>query len=136
MIKEEIRIPFNLCDPARIMFFGAYLEIYHNFLENHMEDLGIKWEDWFMNETGAPVRGLNVIYDAPLAFGKKYLAELSIKNLGDSSVTFKFVCGLSGKAHATAEVTHVFVDFKKREKVSIPTHIKQALEAHLLTEVG
>lgn len=116
MIREEFRIPFNLCDPARIMFFGAYLEIYHNFLEKHMEDLGIKWEDWFMSETGAPVRGLNVVYDAPLAFGKTYLAKLSVKNIGDSSVTFNFVCGTSEKAHATAEITHVLWTLSKDKK--------------------
>ena len=129
IIRKNQRIPFNLCDAARIMFFGAYLEIYHTFLESALPEMGINWDDWFVRDTGAPVRAVNVDYQKPLAFGQLYQAELSVEKLTDSTVTFSFKMGTETTVHAEAKVTHCFVDFKTRSKAEIPAKIRTALES-------
>jgi acyl-CoA thioesterase FadM len=131
MISKPKKIPFHLCDAARIMFFGSFFEIYHMFLEESLPEMGIPWEDWFMKTTGAPVRGAQVQYDKPLAFGGDYIAKLWVKKIGESSVTFRFEMGTDETCHAYTEVTHVFVDFKLRTKTEIPKEIRQALTKHL-----
>lgn len=131
MVTKKLRVPFHLCDAARIMFFGSFFEIYHMFLEEHLPKMGIEWDEWFMKTTGAPVRAANVQYDSPLVFGGEYEGKLWVKQLGDSSVTFRFEMGTSEQCHAFTEVTHAFVDFQKRTKTSIPTEIRSALTKHL-----
>ncbi len=131
MIKKKIRVPFHLCDAARIMFFGSFFEIYHMFLEESLPKMGIDWEMWFLQTTGAPVRAAKVQYEAPLSFGVEYEAKLSVLKIGSSSVTFKFEMGTGSHCHAFTEVTHSFVDFKSRTKTKIPTKIRSFLEEHL-----
>ena len=131
MTKASIRIPFHLCDPAKILFFGSLYEIYHQFLENHISDLGVSWKDWFQGEAGSPIRGLKTSYNHPLSFGNNYQAELSVKKIGNSTVTFLFeVKGKNDLVHAATEVTHCFVS-KELKKVEVPTLIKEALIKHL-----
>ena len=129
MIKASIRIPFHLCDPAKILFFGSLYEIYHQFLEDHIDDLGVFWKDWFQGEEAcAPIRGLKTSYNHPLNFGVTYSAELSVIKIGNSTVTFLFkVKGSEGRIHAATEITHCFVDLKGRKKVDVPKIIKEAL---------
>jgi len=135
MVTKSLRVPFHLCDPARIMFFGAFFEIYHMFLEENLPQLGVNWETWFMGTTGAPVRGAQVQYDHPLKFGTEYTANLSVSKIGTSSVTFKFEVrdgnGEGTKSHAFTEVTHCFVDFTTRQKVNVPKDIAQSFSKHL-----
>ncbi len=131
MLTKKMKIPFHLCDAARIMFFGSFFEIYHMFLEEQLPKMGIDWETWFLETTGAPVRAANVQYDHPLIFGEDYTAKIWVKKLGDSSVTFRFEMGTEENCHAFTEVTHVFVNFKNRTKTNIPKEIRLSLEAHL-----
>jgi len=136
MVTKSLRVPFHLCDPARIMFFGSFFEIYHMFLEENLPQLGVEWKTWFMSTTGAPVRGAKVQYDHPLQFGTAYTANLGIKKIGTSSVTFKFEVrdgnSAGSKCHAYTEVTHCFVDFKTRTKVPVPTEIALSFSKHLI----
>jgi len=132
MFTSTIKIPFHLCDPAKILFFGSLYEIYHQFLENHIDAFDISWEDWFKQSYGAPIRGLKTSYNRPLAFGKTYKAHLKIKHVGESTVTFLFEVEGENKAiHVTTEVTHCFVDSEVREKMNVPTKIKEAFLKHL-----
>jgi acyl-CoA thioesterase FadM len=131
MTKAQIKIPFHLCDPAKILFFGSLYEIYHQFLEDHISDLGVSWKDWFQGEAGSPIRGLKTSYNHPLKFGVTYQAELSVVKVGDSTVSFLFEVKGEAGVHAATEVTHCFVDPKKRSKTAVPKTIKEALIKHL-----
>ncbi len=131
MLTKNMKIPFHLCDPARIMFFASFLQIYHIFLEEQLPNMGIAWEAWFLDTAAAPIRGAVVQYDHPLVFGDDYIANLWIKKLGESSVTFHFEIGTDEKCHAFTHITHCFVNINSRTKIPIPTKIRQSLKAHL-----
>jgi len=132
MTSAQIRIPFHLCDPAKILFFGSLYEIYHQFLEDHINDFGVAWKEWFQGEAGAPIRGLKTSYNVPLRFGITYEAKLTIINIGQSTVTLKFeVLGENDLLHTVTEVTHCFVDPVERKKTDVPKTIKEALIKHL-----
>ncbi len=131
MLTKDMRIPFHLCDPARIMFFGSVFEIYHMCLEEQLPHMGIAWKTWFLETIGAPIRGAVVQYDHPLIFGNDYTANFWVKKLSESSVTFHFEIGTHKKCHVFTHVTHTFVDLKSRTKIPIPTKIRQSLKAHL-----
>ena len=131
MTQSKIKIPFHLCDPAKILFFGSLYEIYHQYLEDHIDDLGVTWKDWFQGEAGPPIRGLKTSYNQPLKFGVTYQAQLSVQKIGSSTVTFLFqVLGDDKQVRTSTEVTHCFVDPKKRVKVEVPKIIKEALIKH------
>ena len=131
MIESPIRIPFHLCDPAKILFFGSLYEIYHQFLENHISDLGVPWEDWFQGEIGSPIRGLETSYNEPLKFGITYNAQLKVAKISHSTVTFIFeIRGDKNKVYASTKITHCFVDQKERKKVNVPKTIREVLVKH------
>ncbi len=130
-ITHNIKIPFHLCDPAKILFFGSLYEVYHQFLEDHISEFGVDWNDWFKGPTGAPIRALNTSYDAPLFFGETYEGKWSVIKVSESTVSFKFSIGTSNKDHAITEITHCFINPKDGSKTEIPSKIKSALLKHL-----
>lgn len=129
MVTGKIRIPFHLCDPAQILFFGSLFDVYHLFLEENLESFGLTWKDWFKGEAAAPIKALKAEYDAPLFYGETYNVQWRLLKITDSTTTFSFEILNDGKRHAWAEVTHCFMDKDKRKKTAVPKKIREALEA-------
>ena len=86
------------------------------------------------NPSSAPIIGLvahsNCTYSKAIAYPDKIEAGLSVKKLGNSSVTYGI--GIFKKNENTpcayGELIHVFVDRKTKQSISIPEKIKAALE--------
>ena len=82
----------------------------------------------------SPVIGLCVesscSYAAPLAYPDGVSGHLRVAHLGTSSVKYELAIFKDGDALAAAQgrFTHVFVDRATRRPVSIPSHLRAALE--------
>ncbi len=126
---------FDDGDPAGIVFYGNFFKLAHHALEEALPRLGINWESWFRHtDHGAPLRHAEATYHAPLRPGEKFEVRLRLARLGESSLTWEYQF-LSpppqGRLLAELSTTHVFFDLHKRQKMALPSNIREKLQSLL-----
>lgn len=133
MYQAPVRIHFDECDPAGILFYGKAIHLAHRQLEQYVESLGIAWTEWFNhNEWAVPIRHVEAEYLRPLVAGQIYTCELSVTEVGTSSVTFKTQFkDKKGQSCTQIISTHVFLDKSKWKKRAIPETLRERLEAEV-----
>jgi len=100
---------------------------------------------YLINEGGLDINNSPVIgfvvnsgcnYHSAIAYPDKIESGLRVDRLGNSSVQYGVAIFKEGeeKAAANGHFVHVFVDRKTNKPVSIPTEIRQALHAILVSE--
>jgi len=128
--KGQVR--FREADPFGWMFFGSAFDIAHDCFEDFVTHLGIPWRDWFLHpEWGVPVRATEAKYQAPLQVGDKFVVQVSLSHLGESSFTVAFEFLKDQKLCAELSTTHVFISKAGHLKQPIPTQIRRLLEPYL-----
>jgi 4-hydroxybenzoyl-CoA thioesterase len=95
--RRDIRVEFNHCDPAGIVFFPRYYEMLNSVIENFFRDvLEAPWERVTTEEGhGVPTVRLETEFRAPSRLGEVLAFSLRVVRLGRSSVDFALeaVCG-------------------------------------------
>lgn len=128
---QDIRIPFHLCDPAGIVFFGNVFPLSHLVYESFIIDkLQCSWDAWFKNlDWFVPIKHASADYKIPLHAGVNYQVEVTILGVKSSSFTvhYRFLHGES--EHCVVEIVHVFCDRKTKKKIEIPPSIRSKLGA-------
>ncbi|MCB0340967.1 MAG: acyl-CoA thioesterase [Pseudobdellovibrionaceae bacterium] len=136
IFKKDFTVRFDQADPAGILFFGQAFFIAHQTIEEFVNHLGIEWKDWFQNgQWGVPIRHAEADFKRPLFPGHKYLAQLQIENLGNSSIRFqvKFFDGDSVCAHLI--LSHVFTDVNTLKSRPIPEDLRKLLLPYEVNEL-
>ena len=125
MVKITKRIPFDLCDPVGILFYGSIHILAHQALEEALPKIGITWNEWFNSDQGAPVRRVECDYFRPMKGNEFFDFEVSFANPTDSSITVHYVVKKEGVVHCDMKVIKVFVDRKKMTKIVMPDKYKK-----------
>lgn len=122
-------IPFHLCDPAGILFFGHVFSLAHQAYEHLIqEEWKLSWAFWFQNpEWILPIRQTEAQFIAPLRAGRDCVIELAVQHFSLSSFTLK--SALFQEA-LCCEVTtvHVFCERASLKKRDIPQEVLFLLE--------
>lgn len=130
MIKVQKRVPFDMCDPVGIAFYGSVYALAHRVLEEALPQLGIPWDRWFSTDKGAPVRHTECDYYHPLTANKVFDVEFSVSQMTESSVTFQYQFKEENTLYVDLRVTKVFVDRKSFKKIPIPEDLRQIFKQH------
>jgi 4-hydroxybenzoyl-CoA thioesterase len=130
--RAEILVRFGDCDPAGIVFYPRYLEIFNNLVEDWCRDeLQFSFPN-IINERGwgLPTVHLEVDFVAPSSFGDLLSAELSLNSIGRSSVILDIVLrGHEGRERVRGKVVLVLIDRKRNRSIAIPDELR----AHMST---
>ena len=111
---RDIRIEFNHCDPAGIVFYPRYLEMTNSVCENFFREIGGHGYPEMMKEgEGAPTASLQVSYHRPSYHGDVLEWRLGVTRLGQSSISFHLEAHCNGEHRVTADLTLVFVTFQR-----------------------
>ncbi|MCC6001505.1 MAG: acyl-CoA thioesterase [Pararhodobacter sp.] len=88
---RDIRIEFNHCDPAGIVFFPRYFEMINSMTENFFRDrLDYPFERIVMDERqSVPTVHLEIDFRAPSRLGELVRFTLDVVRLGRSSVDLR-----------------------------------------------
>ncbi len=127
--RAQVPVRFADCDPAGIVFYPRYLEIFNNLVE-----------DWFAEELhfsfpeiintcgwGLPTVHLEVDFIAPSRFGEVLSATLSVRKVGTTSFHLDIL--LQGPAPGGADrvrgkVVLVLVDRKVNQAIALPDDLR------------
>lgn len=126
--SKDIFLRFNHGDYAGIGFFSIVFQMYHELLEDYLNQSLISWNKWFQNENFlVPIKHCKADYFQPLQVGSLYTAHLHIKQLSKTSVSFRAEIKQKNTSFCTVESVHVFVDKKTNRKTLIPNYIRDIL---------
>lgn len=126
---RQIRIEFNHCDPAGIVFYPRYFEMANSVCENFFrEEVGVPYAEMTASGHGVPIRHIEADFRIPSRLGELLDWVLHVERVGASSVTFR----LDAASRLTIGLTQVWIgpDFRPHPW---PAAMRAALTAHLVT---
>jgi 4-hydroxybenzoyl-CoA thioesterase len=131
MYGRDIRIEFNHCDPAGIVFFPRYFEMLNSQVENFFRDaLGYPFEAIILRDRNSvPTVHFEIDFRQPSRLGELVRFEMWVTRLGRSSVDFRHRAGGSGQARLEATQRLVWVGDTGRAQ-PWPDVLRARLAAH------
>ncbi len=133
MYRREIRIEFNHCDPAGIVFFPRYFEMLNSQVENFFRDvLDYPFERMMFGDGHAvPTVHFEIDFRHPSKLGELVRFELAIRRLGRTSVDLNHVArGPNGTLRLEALRRLVWIGHDKRS-TPWPEPLRLRLAAHM-----
>ncbi len=108
--RRDIRIEFNHCDPAGIVFYPRYFEMLNSVVENFFRDVARHpFEAMMLDDTGVPTARVEMSYTAPSRLGEVLNWRLTVARLGRAALDLKVEAWGSDIKRLTAEMTVVHV---------------------------
>lgn len=131
---RDIRIEFNHCDPAGIVFFPRYFEMINSMTENFFRDrLDYPFERIVLGErSSVPTVHLEIDFRAPSRLGEMVRFALEVTGLGRSSVDLRHRATGAGVVRLEAHQRLVWVDEGGRA-AGWPAELRNKLERDLIT---
>jgi len=127
--RSEILVRFAHCDPAGIVFYPRYVEMFNNLVEDWCREYDIPFAEIHSGRgMGLPTVHLEVDYLARSTMGDLLSAELTLHSVGASSITVEIVLrGPDGADRVRGKVVLVLIDASTRRAISIPADIRAKL---------
>jgi len=132
LYRSEIRIRFSHCDPAGIVFFPRYLEMFNDIVEDWCRDeLNVSFAEIHGGRGwGVPTVHLDVDFIAPSVIGDVLSATLAVRSLGSTSFGLNIVLqGPDGADRVRGHAVLVLVDPKSLRPTPIPDEMRARMAA-------
>jgi 4-hydroxybenzoyl-CoA thioesterase len=133
MYARDIRIEFNHCDPAGIVFFPRFFEMINSQVENFFRDaLACPFEEIILTEGfGVPTAHIEIDFRKPARLGEVLRFELGVTRIGRSSLDLRHrALGQAGDLRLEAAQRLVWVGRDGRSE-SWPDTLREALGLHM-----
>jgi 4-hydroxybenzoyl-CoA thioesterase len=130
--SREVLVRFGDCDPAGIVFYPRYLEIFNNIVEDWSRDgLQLSFPDLISKHGwGLPTVHLDVDFTAPSRFGELLSAKLTVESVGSSSLNLEItLSGPDGGLRVRGRVVLVLIDRKPHKAIPIPDDLRARMLA-------
>jgi 4-hydroxybenzoyl-CoA thioesterase len=128
---RQIRVEFNHCDPAGIVFYPRYFEMTNSVCENFFREVvGYSYQAMMADGIGVPTARIETDFRAPSRLGDLLDWVLVVERLGGSSATIRLEARCGQDHRLTALLTLVWLSASRRPG-RWPDPIRAALAAHL-----
>ncbi len=124
------KIMFQHCDPAGIVFYPRYVEMFNAVVEEWFEQgLELSFAELVMERgKGVPTAHLEVAFKAPSRLGEVLELSLIVTKLGSSSVTCAIEAQCGGEARVGGTVTLVHIDGARMKSEPWPGDLRAKIE--------
>ena len=127
---RSVQVRFGDCDPAGIVFYPRYFEMFNNLVEDWCAyGLGTSFQELIqVRELGLPAVSINTDFAATSKLGDELRAELSVQKIGSSSITAAIqLLGSDGGVRVRATLVLVLMDLKKACATPIPDAMRERI---------
>lgn len=127
---KEVLVRFSDCDPAGIVFYPKYFEMFNNLIEDWCRDvLKFTFNDIVVRRGwGLPAVHFEVDFSAPSSFGETLRAVLVLRSLGRSSIGVEITLhGSDGVLRVKAKAVLVLIDRSIGRAISFPGELREQL---------
>ncbi len=133
--SKEIKVRFSDTDPAGVMYFPRFLDVFHGVFEDWFdEDLAMPYR-WVLEDTriGFPAVSTHCDYTAPFRFGETMVVTLKLVRLGDRSFTCEYEARGRGEdlIRVAARIVTVVVNLDSFVSHPMPAPMRKALELRI-----
>lgn len=128
--KTEVLVRFADCDPAGIVFYPRFLEMFNNLVEDWC-NAGLKFsfnDIVIKNGWGLPTVHLEADFLAPCRLGEVLMAKLYVRKIGTSSINADIVlCGPDHSYRVRGKVVLVLMDRKTSRASPFPEALRKRI---------
>ena len=126
---RSIRIEFNHCDPAGIVFYPRYFEMTNSVCENFFREVvGYSYHAMMADGIGVPTARVETDFRAPSRLGEVLDWVLVVERVGGSSVTIRQEARCGGALRVVARLVLVWLSPEGRP-ARWPDRVRAALVA-------
>lgn len=131
LYRQSIRIEFNHCDPAGIVFYPRYFEMTNSVCESFFREVaGYSYADMMGRGEGCPTAWMEVNFHAPARLEEVLDWRLQVTRLGTSSITHRIEAHGGGIHRLTADLTQVYITAEGRPQ-PWPQQVRDRITAHM-----
>ncbi len=127
---RAIRVEFNHCDPAGIVFYPRYYEMTNSVIENFFrEQVGWPFEQMMADGIGVPTVRIETDFRAASRLGDLLDWSLVVTTLGRASATFRLRATCGDEERLVVVLTLVWLAANHRP-APWPDSVRPRLAAH------
>jgi 4-hydroxybenzoyl-CoA thioesterase len=130
VFSTSVTVRFGDCDPAGIVFYPRYFEMFNNLVEDWCAaGLDASFRELIQERgLGLPAVSIQTDFLATSKLGDLLRAELRVIKLGTSSVTAAIrLLGADGEARVRATLVLVLMDLKQSCATPIPAPMRERI---------
>lgn len=129
-------VGFGHCDPAGIVYFPRFFDVFHQAMESWFGALGFPYAELIMGrKLGFPAVHSEADFRAPCAFGERLTVRMTVAKLGRSSLHLTYEIWADDEEEARLRGTTICVamdlDSRSdsfRSSVPFPADLRAAIE--------
>ncbi len=132
LFRFEIPIRFGDVDSAGVVYYPRYGHYCHVAMEEYFRAVvGLPYPELIREHgLGLPAVRLETDFRKPLRYGDRVTAEVEVRRIGESSVTWsdRFFVGEDAEPATESRVITVCVEMATFRKISVPGWLRARLE--------
>ena len=135
---RSVPVRFSHCDPAGIVYFPHYFDIFNGFIEDwYGEELGYNYAELVMgSKFGFPFVHLDCDFKIPSRMGDVIDLTLLVERIGRSSLRIAIICHLDGFERLRASMVTAMMSLATRKPVPLPQALRDKIEAYQRKTAG
>jgi 4-hydroxybenzoyl-CoA thioesterase len=125
-----VTVRFGDCDPAGIVFYPRYFEMFNNLVEEWCASgLGLSFRELVMErELGLPAVSIQTDFIATSTLDDRLTAELTVLEVGNSSLTLALrLLGPGGEERVRATMVVVLMDMRTARATRIGDPMRERI---------
>lgn len=137
-----VRIGWGHCDPAGLVYFPRFFEMFHDAMERWFSDaLAMPYADLIVaRKIGFPSVHTEADFKNPSVFGDELAIELRVGGLGSKSIVFDYrvtvVADPDAPPRVVGRTVCAVMDLDEtseryRRSLSLPVDLREAIEAFM-----
>jgi 4-hydroxybenzoyl-CoA thioesterase len=130
MFKRDKLIRFHHCDPAGIVFYPQYFVLFNELVEDWFQDgLRIDFGKFHaVQKLGLTMCKIECEFPAPSKLGEKLTLRLTMKEIGNTSLTLAISGSTAGEERVRATLVVVLASLATRRAIPIPPDLRARFE--------
>lgn len=134
VFRHEIPISFGDVDYARILYYPRLFHFCHSVMEAWFDGVGLNYARLLVErKIGFPTVHTQADYKIPMPYGMTLAFGLTVRSIGATSVSFRYLVRGAGEdaVRAEASATVVCIDMDRFEKKPLPEDVRRVLTEYL-----
>ena len=129
---RTVQIRFSHCDPAGIVYFPHYFDMFNGLIEDwYTDELHANYAELILHKQfGFPFVHIETDFKVPSRMGEQLELTLLIEKVGRSSLTLAIVGHRDGIECLRARTVTAMVSLGSHQSVELPAALRRAFEAY------
>ena len=135
---RSVPIRFSHCDPAGIVYFPHYFDMFNGLLEDwYGQELGFDYAELIMGRRyGFPFVHIECDFKIPSRIGEVIELTLLVERVGRSSLAIAIVCHHDNIERLRARMVTAMMSLETRKAVPLPKPLRDQIELYQQRTAG